>query len=222
MFLDDVSLTAIPAPTGAVGTLVSSIVGSGSGPNNVSDPDTGALTGIAITATSNALLGVWYYSINNGTTWTSPVMLAVPSPAGVFAHPTGAVSPSGKIAVTWVDAGSDGGASNEVFLAWSSDGGKTFTTKQYPDPTAAIAGDFGPVNPVVGWENDDVLWLAQTLDVGNTATLYVDKTCDGGQTWSGIALAGAYSGSSLVLTNAGMMASGFDTQNLVTIPLAAP
>ena len=61
------------APAGAVGTLVSQLTGSG----NVSDPDgasahdgaTPGPTGIAITA-ADTTEGSWWYSTNNGTTWT--------------------------------------------------------------------------------------------------------------------------------------------------------
>ncbi|UCC45002.1 MAG: DUF4347 domain-containing protein, partial [Candidatus Zixiibacteriota bacterium] len=60
------------APSGAVGTLVSSLVDfpGGGGLDNVTDPDTSPVTGIAITAvdTSN---GSWYYSTNNGSNWYS-------------------------------------------------------------------------------------------------------------------------------------------------------
>jgi VCBS repeat-containing protein len=57
------------APTGAVGTLVSSLIGNGTGANNVSDVDVGAKTGIAITAMTGG--GTWYYSKDGGTTWVS-------------------------------------------------------------------------------------------------------------------------------------------------------
>ncbi|MDZ8069957.1 MAG: DUF4347 domain-containing protein [Nostoc sp. DedQUE08] len=53
------------APVGTVGTLVSSLVSLGS---NVTDPNTGAVTGIALTGT-NSSYGTWWYSINNGANW---------------------------------------------------------------------------------------------------------------------------------------------------------
>ncbi|HTL31570.1 MAG TPA: hypothetical protein VL326_00520, partial [Kofleriaceae bacterium] len=61
------------APSGAVGTPVSALVdfATPSGQvDNVTDPDTGAVLGIAITATDTANLTA-YYSINGGTTWQS-------------------------------------------------------------------------------------------------------------------------------------------------------
>jgi VCBS repeat-containing protein len=54
-----------PAPGGTVGTLVSSLVSA----TNVSDPDTSPAYGIAITAVTGG--GTWWYSINDGTNWTS-------------------------------------------------------------------------------------------------------------------------------------------------------
>ena len=59
------------APSGAVGTLVSSLVDltGGGGINNVTDAD-GPGLGIAITGTNSAN-GTWFYSTNGGTTWTA-------------------------------------------------------------------------------------------------------------------------------------------------------
>ncbi|MFN6487676.1 DUF4347 domain-containing protein [Nostoc sp. DedQUE02] len=54
-------------PSGAVGTLVSSLVNLG---GNVSDSNNGAVTGIAIT-TTNTSNGFWWYSTNNGQNWYS-------------------------------------------------------------------------------------------------------------------------------------------------------
>jgi hypothetical protein len=61
------------APSGAVGTLVSSLVDfavPASQMDNVTDVDSGALLGIAVTAadTSN---GTWYCSTDGGTTWNA-------------------------------------------------------------------------------------------------------------------------------------------------------
>jgi hypothetical protein len=60
-------------PTGAVGTLVSSLVDftiPAGGLDNVSDVDSSPSTGIAVTATNSSL--TCYYSINSGSTW-SPI-----------------------------------------------------------------------------------------------------------------------------------------------------
>ena len=60
------------APVGAVGTLVSSLVDLNppvGGLNNVTDTDSGAATGIALTATSTTN-GSWWYSLDSGAHWT--------------------------------------------------------------------------------------------------------------------------------------------------------
>ncbi|WRH67328.1 MAG: tandem-95 repeat protein [Planktothrix sp. GU0601_MAG3] len=55
------------APTGAVGTLISAIATIGT---NITDPDTGAVPGVAITA-ADTTNGSWFYTIDGGTTWTA-------------------------------------------------------------------------------------------------------------------------------------------------------
>ncbi|MBI3905597.1 MAG: hypothetical protein HY309_08775, partial [Pseudomonas fluorescens] len=64
--------TSIVAPSGAVGTLASSLVdfASPSGQvDNVTDPDSGASLGIALSGTSGT--GTWYYSTNGGSSWST-------------------------------------------------------------------------------------------------------------------------------------------------------
>ncbi|WP_170923320.1 FG-GAP-like repeat-containing protein [Fulvimarina manganoxydans] len=61
------AVNATEAPSGPVGTLVSQLIALDDPLSNVTDADVGAMTGIALTATSGA--GSWYYSINGGTTW---------------------------------------------------------------------------------------------------------------------------------------------------------
>jgi len=61
------------APSGAVGTLVSNLINLNppvGGLDNVSDADSGAITGIALTGT-NVANGSWWYSTNGGTNWTA-------------------------------------------------------------------------------------------------------------------------------------------------------
>ncbi|HIK16051.1 MAG TPA: cadherin-like domain-containing protein [Leptolyngbyaceae cyanobacterium M33_DOE_097] len=53
------------APSGAVGTLVSSLASLGV---TVSDPDVGAVAGIAVTA-ADTTNGKWFYSIDDGSSW---------------------------------------------------------------------------------------------------------------------------------------------------------
>jgi hypothetical protein len=55
------------APTGAVGTLISAIAAIGT---NITDPDTGAVAGVAITA-ADTTNGSWFYTLDGGTTWNA-------------------------------------------------------------------------------------------------------------------------------------------------------
>ncbi len=61
------------APSGAVGTLISTLVdldAPAGGQDNVTDDDTGAATGLAITA-ADTTNGTWHYSINGGSNWNA-------------------------------------------------------------------------------------------------------------------------------------------------------
>ena len=61
------------APSGAVGTLVSSLVDFAAPAgqvDNVTDPDAGALLGIAVTA-ADTTNGTWFYTTNNGGAWSA-------------------------------------------------------------------------------------------------------------------------------------------------------
>ncbi|WP_282184459.1 beta strand repeat-containing protein, partial [Azospirillum baldaniorum] len=72
--LTDAALTlpsvaqAAGAPSGAVGAAVSSLVALGT---NVSDVDSGAVTGIALVGVDTSEGGTWYYSTDGGTSWTA-------------------------------------------------------------------------------------------------------------------------------------------------------
>jgi len=82
------------APSGAVGTLISSVAAIGTGQNNITDPDTGAVAGVAITA-ADTTNGSWFYSTNGGTTWnplgtvssTSARLLAADANTRIYFQP---------------------------------------------------------------------------------------------------------------------------------------
>src|SRR4029079_15736025 len=60
-------------PVGAVGTLVSTLVDLNpptGGPDNVTDPDGGSLTGIAFTNVDTSD-GPWFYTTDGGAHWTA-------------------------------------------------------------------------------------------------------------------------------------------------------
>jgi Ca2+-binding RTX toxin-like protein len=114
------------APVGMVGTLVSSLVDLDSavgGLDNVTDPDAGALTGIALTATDTAH-GSWFYSTDNGTTWnpvgavsdSSARLLAADANTRLYFQPNTNYSGTDTGAITfraWDQTnGSNGGVAN--------------------------------------------------------------------------------------------------------------
>lgn len=76
-------------PTGAVGTLVNTLV------SGISDSDSGASKGIAITSFDSAN-GTLYFSVNNGTTWaaasgissTNALLLAADTNTRIYFKPT--------------------------------------------------------------------------------------------------------------------------------------
>ncbi len=158
-------------------------------------------------------------SQDSGATWSAPLAIANPIGGNSF-YPTGAISPGGNVAIAWLDnVNEPGGATAEVFIAISSDKGKTFAPPVH-HPT--IGGDDTQL-PVLGWENDSVLWLEAQTGANNEYT-FVDKTCDNGQSWSGaVALGETFHPNGLFLTAKGMSAGLDETHNLTAafvIPLS--
>ncbi|MBK8961158.1 MAG: FG-GAP repeat protein [Proteobacteria bacterium] len=96
------------APSGAVGTLVASLVDpvGGGGVNNVLDAD-GTPLGLALTA-ANASNGTWWFSLNNGGSWstvgavsdTSALLLSASS-ARLYFHPNAGFSGTIANAITF-------------------------------------------------------------------------------------------------------------------------
>ncbi|MGH6691041.1 MAG: DUF2341 domain-containing protein, partial [Gammaproteobacteria bacterium] len=105
------------APSGAVGTLVSSLVGG------ASDVDSGAVQGIAITA-ADATNGTWWYSTDDGTNWNllgapsaaSSRLLAADADTRIYFQPNAGFSGTIASAITlhaWDQtSGSNGGTAN--------------------------------------------------------------------------------------------------------------
>ncbi|MGL5094488.1 MAG: hypothetical protein ACRDD1_02805, partial [Planctomycetia bacterium] len=105
-----------PAPVGMVGSLVSRLVDltppAGDGVDNVTDPDAGAVTGAAITATTGA--GQWWFSTNNGTNWS--MFPSVSATAGLQLRPTDRVYYQPPVSFTGTLA------SALTFKAWDQTG----------------------------------------------------------------------------------------------------
>jgi hypothetical protein len=160
-------------------------------------------------------------SQDSGATWSAVTVLGVPDTDNSVT-PTGALSPGGKVAVSWVGRiPVDAGGGYATYVAVSSDGGKTFSVAP-PYPNTVVGY---PTDQFVAWENDTVLWLSQ-ITTDNAKNLYVDKTCDDGMTWSGAVTGpvkvgtGGYIDGSLVLTTGGMVAIATLPASINTFSLA--
>jgi hypothetical protein len=150
------------APIGAVGTAVSNLVDLTTpvgGLDNVSDPDTNAVTGIAVTAVDAAL--TCYYTYNDGNSW-SPIPAVTASSAMLL--------PAGLGRVTCT-AGADfeGVVATAItFRAWDQSTGSSGTTGETTtnggSTPFSTATDTAPL--VVNGTND-----APTLDSSATPTL---------------------------------------------------
>ena len=148
-------------PFGATGIPVQemvSLVGSGSGPQNVSDPDAAGLSGIAIVDadTSN---GRWYYTLDFGLSWT-PLAAASPTNATLLAASNGVrlafrpgadyngTTPGALSFVAWDrTVGSSGGTANTtVGSAFSVDShALTLTVRPVNDPPFATPVTLGSI-----------------------------------------------------------------------------
>ena len=139
------ALTAINedagAPSGAVGTLVSSLVDLASPAgqfDNITDPDTGALLGIAVTA-ADTTNGSWWYSTNGGANW-SPLgavsvsnarLLAADGSTRLYFQPTANWSGSISNAIT--------------FRAWDRTSGLNGSTADTSSSSYTVLDQFGTV-----------------------------------------------------------------------------
>ncbi len=155
------------APTGAVGTLISSLVdlASPSGQvDNVTDPDSGALLGIAVTATDTAN-GGWYYSTNGGTNWNamgavasnSARLLAADANTRIYFQPSANQNGTLSSAITF-RAWDQTSGTNGALADTSSNGG-----------TSAFSSATDVIDVTVTAVND-----APTLALGTTVSSWVE------------------------------------------------
>ena len=102
----------------------------------------------------------------------------------------GAFGPSHAAAIAWVNQVADGGGAF-LFLATSSDDGATWSAPAMV-PTYVLPGTTTSapvVNPALAYDATGVLWIAYRVDDGGLSDrIVVDKSCDGGSTWSGAVL----------------------------------
>jgi hypothetical protein len=221
IYVDDISLTKTPAaPTGAVGTLVSSLVGIGNGANNVTDPDSNAKTGIAITALSQSETGTWYYSINNGSTWTSigsvaatsALLLAADAQTRIYFQPNNSLS-AGTASVTFEAWDQTSGTNGSTANASINGGATAFSATSETASMAIGTASTSPFTLTTG--TDNVFYASGTNAVtgslnGGSSTLTTSDSLIGG---SGVDTLNLSIGSSNTGTfNFGSMAkfTGFD------------
>ncbi len=135
------SLTGVinsSAPAGAVGSLVSNLA------TGITDPDAGALQGVAITATSETN-GTWWYSINGGTTWiavggvSGTNALLLPDTARLYFQPTANFAGTSSAALTvraWDQTSGTAGTKVDV----STNGGTTAYSSATDTVDVVVAG----------------------------------------------------------------------------------
>jgi hypothetical protein len=122
-------------------------------------------------------------STDGGKTLGAPVDVDPPAQGVLFHHPIG-LFVNGMITIAyWAEVNGVG----EIRVAQSKDGGKTFgkpaTVPKYLIPHNDLAND--AQYPAIAWDGG-TLWLAYLVDDGaGPHRLVVDKSCDGGTTWSG-------------------------------------
>ncbi len=148
------------AASGAVGTLVSSLVdfATPSGQvDNVTDPDTVAVLGIAVTA-ADTTNGSWWYTIDGGANWnalgavtnTNARLLAADGNTRIYFQPDANYNGTLSAAITFrawdQTSGSNGGTADT-----SSNGGATaFSTATDTASLTVNAVNDAPVNSVPG------------------------------------------------------------------------
>jgi hypothetical protein len=106
-----------------------------------------------------------------------PIDHAISSPMGVL-------GPDHTAAILWTNGITDG----KLLIATSTDGGNTFGPPA-AIPTYRLPGGLAGApaqNPTVAYDAAGILWVAYVAYDGTTHDrVIVDKSCDGGETWSG-------------------------------------
>ena len=153
----DTILEDAGAPSGPVGTLISSLVdlsAPADGLNNVSDADAGAVTGIGLTGidTTN---GSWHFSIDGGTSWTpitatlsDIVVLQLASDARLYFQPDPDFSGTITDAITFRAWDQSTGTNGTLPLNPSFGGTSSFSTAMDTAGITVTAVNDAPVNTV--------------------------------------------------------------------------
>lgn len=156
------------APSGAVGTLVSSLAGA----SNITDADTTNPKGLAVIAADSSH-GAWYFSINGGTNWnllavtgTAARLLASDATTRVCFQPTvdwhGSFAPALTVRAWDQSSGSNGG--NVDLSSGGSSGGVT----AFSTATDTISLTVSPANDAPTFAGSTTL-TAINEDAGSSA-----------------------------------------------------
>jgi hypothetical protein len=155
--------------------------------------------------------GVFYTrSTDGGENWSSPVQLDTPeADAG---PPRLSVGRQGQVYVTWADT-TAGGTSLGISLAYSNDGGATWS-----EPRRVVSGNEGYEDPQVAVDSLGRIHVAwryhQAVGPGNVG---YSVSRDEGKTWSPVEVLPIFSGSAYSF---GLAVDSADTVHMV-LPLAA-
>lgn len=121
-------------------------------------------------------------SKDGGKTFSTPVTVLDTATKGdgsiIPLRPRGAVSDDGKLAVIW------GESDENVYVSTSPDGAAWSAPVQI-NKLSLVGTNVKGHHPTIAWEGG-VLWVAYQVNSGGADdAIVVDKSCDGGTTWSG-------------------------------------
>ena len=196
------------APLGAVGTLVSALVNlnpPAGGLDNVTDADNGASTGIAITGTESSN-GTWWFSTNNGGTWTqiaavsdaSALLLAADANTRVYFQPDSNFQGTVSDAITFRAWDQTSGAAGNYVSTAANGGSSAFSS----------ATDTANIN--VTAVNDNPIVIGDRIIVSNSTlvTIPVSALLGNDTDIDGLALTISSVGSASGITGLTLNANG--------------
>ncbi|MGY4175758.1 VCBS repeat-containing protein [Bradyrhizobium sp. USDA 4518] len=225
------------APAGAVGTLVSSLVDlnpPSGGLDNVTDVDSGAVTGIALTGTDTSH-GTWFFSTNNGATWTAvgavsnttALLLSADANTRLYFQPSAGFAGTDTNAITF-RAWDQTSGSNGVKVDTSSNGGTTAfstaidtanitinATDTTPPTVISITGGTslpaGNSETITFTFSEKVTNLTlgdiSLADSSNGTSLSNLQSTDGGLTWTATFTKGSSNSTTISVFNSGTTAA---------------
>ncbi|MEH2704060.1 VCBS repeat-containing protein [Bradyrhizobium elkanii] len=225
------------APAGAVGTLVSSLVDlnpPSGGVDNVTDVDTGAVVGIALTGTDTSH-GTWFFSTNNGTTWnpvgavsnSTALLLSADANTRLYFQPSAGFTGIDTNAITfraWDQTSGSNGAKVDTSLNGGTTAFSTTTdtanltinaTDTTPPTVISITGGnslpAGNSETITFTFSEKVANLTlgdiSLNDSSNGTSLSNLQTADGGLTWTATFTKGSSNSTTITVFNSGTSAA---------------